>query len=110
MTGDFYHPLKYLTKLEYLDLSFSNFSNDSVYLSNKKTLFDNLTHLKYLNLRETNIENPSFLSSIKQEGILLNFMDNQIALNLNKHNNILLVTKIMLKDNSILDISKYLGN
>jgi len=111
MKGSLYHPIRYLSKLKQLDVSFSSFSDDAIYVSNNKSIFDKLFCLEYLNLRETNIKNTSFLSLIKSKSILLNYTDNTVRLDFNQYDNIRLVTVLTgFSDGSSMDISKYIGS
>lgn len=111
MQPEIYHPIKHLTSLKHLNVSFSSFSDDSVYISKEQSIFDDLNFLEYLNLRETNIKNTSFLSLIKSNDILINFTDNNVRLDFNKHDNIRLVTILTgFSNGTLMDISRYVGN
>lgn len=111
MQDSFYHPLKYLSKLKYLDVSFSRFSEKAIYLSDNTSIFDDMKMLEYINLRETNFSSPSFLTCFKGKDIVLNFIDNLIRLDFSTHDNIKLITVITAyKDGYLTDISKYIGD
>lgn len=111
MKGSLYHPIRYLTKLKKLDVSFSSFSDEAIYISKDKSIFDKLFCLEYLNLRETNIKDTSFLSLIKSKSLLLNFTDNTARLDFNQYDTIQLVTLLPASsDGSLMDISKYIGS
>jgi len=111
MKGSLYHPIRYLTKLKKLDVSFSSFSDEAIYISKDKSIFDKLFCLEYLNLRETNIKDTSFLSLIKSKSMLLNFTDNTARLDFNQYDTIQLVTLLPASsDGSLMDMSKYIGS
>lgn len=111
MQDSFYHPLKYLSKLKYLDISFSRFSEKAVYLSDNVSIFDTMDMLEYINLRETNFSGTSFLSFLNKRNIVLNFIDNIVKLDYSKYNNICLITIITAyKDGSLVDISGFIGH
>ena len=110
MQDSFYHPLKYLSKLKYLDVSFSRFSEKAIYLSENVSIFDNMVMLEYINLRETNFSGTSFLSMLNKRGAVVNFIDNLVKLDFSKYANIRLITIITAsKDGSFMDISRYIG-
>lgn len=112
MEDDFYYPIKYLVNLNYLDVSFSRFSEKALFLSDGSTLVDNMEMLGYLNLRETKFNNDTFFCVFKGKDIVINFIDNLIKLNFNRYENIKLITMITINTNEkseMVDVSKYIG-
>lgn len=111
MQDSFYHPIKYLKNLSYLDVSFSRFSEKAVYLTDKKSIVDDMKMLHYLNLRETHFRSDSFFSLLEDKNIVVNFIDNSaVKLDFSKFDNVKLITKITAyKDGSTIDISRYIG-
>lgn len=112
MEDDFYYPIKHLVNLNYLDVSFSRFSEKALFLSDGSTLVDNMEMLGYLNLRETKFNNDTFFCVFKGKDIVINFIDNLIKLNFNRYENIKLITMITINTNEkseMVDVSKYIG-
>lgn len=110
MQDSFYHPIKCLTNLKYLDVSFSRFSEKAVYITENQTIFDKMRALKYLNVRETDFSDDSFFLLLASKDIVVNFIDNLVKLNFSKFDNIKLITIITAyKDGALMDISRSIG-
>lgn len=112
MEDEFYYPIKNLVHLNYLDVSFSRFSEKALFLPDGSSLVDNMKTLEYLNLRETKFDNASFFSIFKGKDVVINFIDNLIKLDFNKYENIKLITIVTAYKNGkteMFDISKYIG-